>query len=76
MISQLEKYVGQPEIISGVPTSCVAVVDDVATCAYATADHPRDAIHQMQILLNIVEDHGTQHKMEFGTDNCKPSKCS
>ena len=47
----------------------MAVSDDVAPCA--TADHPRDAIHQMQILLNIVEDHVTQLKMKYGTDKCK-----
>ena len=69
MIRQLEKYAGEPDTISGIKTSCVAVADDVAPCA--TADHPRDAIHQMQILLNIVEDHGTQLKMKFGTDKCK-----
>ena len=69
MVSQLEEYANEPDIISGVPTSCVAVADDVAPCS--TADHPRDAIHQMQILLNVVEDHGTQLHMKFGTDKCK-----
>ena len=68
MISQLEKYTGEPDAISGIPTSCVAVADDVAPCA--TADHPRDAIHQMQIMLNVVEDHGTQLHMKGGTESC------
>ena len=71
MVSQLEQYANEPDIISGVPTSCVAVADDVAPCA--TSDHPRDAIHQMQILLNVVEDHGTQLHMKFGTVNFKGS---
>ena len=66
MISQLEQCAKETDIISGVSTTCVAVVDDVAPCA--TADHPRDALHQMQHLLNIVEDHGTQLHMKFGSD--------
>ena len=69
MVSQLEQYASEPDTISGIATSCVAVADDVAPCA--TANHPRDAIHQMQILLNVVEDHGTQLHMKFGTDKCK-----
>ena len=69
MISQLEEFASESDIISGTPTSCVAVADDVATCA--TANHPRDALHQMQILLNVVVDHGTQLHMKFGTDKCK-----
>ena len=68
MVRQLEQYASEPDTISGIATSCVAVADDVAPCA--TANHPRDAIHQMQILLNVVEDHGTLH-MKFGTDKCK-----
>ena len=69
MIHQLEKNAKEPDIISGVSTSCVAVADDVAPCA--TASSPRDAIHQMQLLLNIVEDHGTQLHMKFGSSKCK-----
>ena len=30
-----------------------------------------EALHQMQHLLNIVEDHGTQLHMKFGQDKCK-----
>ena len=69
MISQLEEYASETDIISGTPTSCVAVAEDVAPCA--TANHPRVALHQMQILINVVEDHGTQLHMKFGTDKCK-----
>ena len=69
MIEQLEQCAKEQDIIAGVPTSCVAIADDVAPCA--TASHPRDAIHQMQLLLNIVEDHGTQLHMKFGADKCK-----
>ena len=47
----------------------MAVADDVALCA--TVDHPRDVLHQMQLLLNVVEDHGTQLHMKFGKDKCK-----
>ena len=69
MISQLEKYATEDDQISNVPTSCVAVADDVAPCA--TATQPRDALHQMQLLLNIVEDHGEQLHMKFGANKCK-----
>ena len=69
MIQQLEESATVDDIISGVPTSCVAVADDVAPCA--TASHPRDAVHQMQILLNVVEDHGSQLHMRFGAQKCK-----
>ena len=69
MITQLESCAKESDFISGVPTSSVAVADDVAPCA--TASHPRDAIHQMQLLLNIVEDQGTQLHMKFGAEKCK-----
>ena len=69
MIKQLELAAKEPDFVSGVPTSCVAVADDVAPCA--TASHPRDAIHQMQLLLNTVEDQRTQLHIKFGADKCK-----
>ena len=69
MIKQLELCAKKPDFVSGIPTSCVAIADDVAPCA--TASHPRDAIHQMQLLLNIVEDQGTQLHMKVGADKCK-----
>jgi hypothetical protein len=65
----LKFYNNKLYIISGVATICVAVANDVAPCA--TADHPRDALYQMQHLLNVVEDHGTQLHMKFGSDKCK-----
>jgi hypothetical protein len=37
----------------------VAVADDFSPCA--TANQPSDVIHQMQLLLNVVEDHGTKN---------------
>ena len=69
VIKQLEEAALETGRISGISTSCVAVADDVAPCS--TADHPRDALHSMQLLLNIVEDHGTQLHMKFGKDECK-----
>jgi hypothetical protein len=69
MISQLEDAASPSDRISGVSTSCVAVADDVAPCV--TGDHPREALHQMQHLISIVEDHGTQLHMKFGKEKCK-----
>ena len=69
MIKQLEEEATEDDKISGIPTTCVAVADDVAPCA--TAEHPRDALHSMQHLLNVVEDHGTQLHMRFGKAKCK-----
>ena len=67
MIQQLEEAATESDRISGVSTSCVAVADDVAPSN--TADHPRDALHGMQLLLNIVEDNGKQLHMRFGKTN-------
>ena len=69
MIQQLEKAATEWDIICGISTSCVAVADDVAPCAIAA--NPRDALHQMQHLLSIEKDHGTQLHMKFGHDKCK-----
>ena len=45
----------------------MALADD---CAPTVTDaEPREALHKMQILLNIVEHHGTQLHMEFGEAN-------
>ena len=69
MIKQFE-YAATPLYrISGVSTSCVAVADDVAPCV--TADQPREALHQMQNLISIVEDQGTQLPKKFGKEKCK-----
>ena len=55
--------------MAGHPTSVVALADD---CAPTVTDpEPRDALHKMQILLNIVESHGKQLHMEFGVSKCK-----
>ena len=61
MIQQLEEEATQTNKISFIPTSCVAVADDVVPCT--TAEHPLDALHNMQHLLNVVEDYCKQlHK--------------
>ena len=69
MIKQLEDEAPEIDKISGISTSCVAVADDVAPSA--TGDLPRDVLHNMQHLLYIVEDHGTQLHMKFGKDKCR-----
>ena len=52
-----------------VPTNCVTVADDVAPTV--TGDTGREAVHELQLLLNIVEAHGEQLYMTFGVDKCK-----
>ena len=47
-----EDYIGESE------TNVIAIADDVAPCA--TANSPREALHRMQLLLNIVEDREVQ----------------
>ena len=47
----------------------VAVADDVAHTV--TDGDPRQAIHNLQLLLNITEVHGHQLHMEFGISKCK-----
>jgi hypothetical protein len=69
MIRDLELACTETDLIGGVPTTVVAVADDVAPTT--TADTPREAIHKMQLLLNIVEAHGTQLHMKFGVEKCK-----
>ena len=54
---------------ANLPTNCVTVADDVAPTV--TGDSPREALHKMQILLNIVEAHGEQLFMSFGIEKCK-----
>jgi hypothetical protein len=64
-------YVACPDtdFMAGHPTSVVALADD---CAPTVTDaEPREVLHKMQILLNIVEYHGTQLHMEFGVSKCK-----
>ena len=68
-LQQLEEAATESDRIAGISTSCVAVADDVAPSN--TANHPRDALHGMQLLLNIVEDNGKQLHMQFGKEKCK-----
>jgi hypothetical protein len=69
MVRDLEAACTDTDMIAGHPTSVVALADD---CAPTTTDsEPRDVLHKMQILLNIVECHGSQLHMEFGVSKCK-----
>ena len=69
MIRNIEEACTESDLVSRIPTNCVAVADDVAPTI--TADTPREALHKMQTLLNIVEAHGEQLYMSFGVDKCK-----
>ena len=69
MIKNIEDSCTESDLVSNIPTNCVAVADDVAPTV--TGDTPREALHKMQILLNIVQAHGEQLYMSFGVDNCK-----
>ena len=69
MIQEIEKNGVDDDIIAGTVTNVIAVADDVAPCA--SGKNPREAIHRMQLLLNIVEVHGTQTHMKFGKDKCE-----
>ena len=69
MIKDLEANCNKEDFIAGMPTNVIVIADDVAPCAMA--ESPREVVHRMQLLLNIVEDHGVQNHMEFGTDKCK-----
>ena len=69
MIKDIEEACTQSDMVSNLPTNCVTVADDVAPTV--TGDSPREALHKLQILLNIVEAHGEQLFMSFGVDKCK-----
>ena len=69
MIKEIEEHGVEEDLIAGVVENVIAVADDVAPCS--TGKTPRDAIHSMQLLLNIVEVHGTQNHIKFGKDKCK-----
>ena len=69
MIKDLEANCMKEDFIDGVPTNVTVIADDVAPCAMA--ENPREVVHRMQLLLNIVEVHGVQNHMEFGTEKCK-----
>ena len=55
-------------MMAGHPTSVVALADDIAPTATDSA--PREVLHKMQILLNIVEIHGSQLHMKFDVSKC------
>ena len=69
MLKDLEANTVADDFIANSATNVIAVADDVAPCA--VADNARDAIHRMQLLLNIVEAHGVQNHMEFGKEKCE-----
>ena len=69
MIAELEEHGVKEDIISGAVTNVIAVADDVAPCA--TADTPREVLHRMQTLLNVVEVHWIQNHIELGKDKCE-----
>ena len=69
MVRDLELACPKTDIMAGHTTSVVALADDCAPIV--TDPEPRDALHKMQILLNIVESHGKQLHMEFGVSKCK-----
>ena len=69
MVRDLELACSDTDMMAGHPTSVVALADD---CAPTVTDiEARDALHKMQILLNIVESHGSQLHMEFGASKYK-----
>ena len=69
MIQELEHHSVKEDIIAGSVTNVIAVADDVAPCAIAA--NPREVIHRMQLLLNVVEVHRVQNHMEFGKEKCE-----
>ena len=69
MVKELELACPDTDFIAGHPTSVVALADDLAPTV--TDTDPRNVLHKMQLLLNIVECHGTQLHMEFGVSKCK-----
>ena len=69
MIKDIESACTESDMVSNLPTNCITVADDVAPTV--TGDSPREALHKLQILLNIVEAHGEQLFMSFGIDKCK-----
>ena len=69
MVRELELACPETDFMAGHPTSVVALADD---CAPTVTDaEPREVLHKMQLLLNIVECHGSQLHMEFGVSKCK-----
>ena len=69
MIKDIENACTESDMVENLSTNCVTVADDVAPTV--TGDSPREALHKLQILLNIVEAHGEQLFMSFGVEKCK-----
>ena len=69
MIKDLEGHCMSEDITENRATNVIAIADDVAPCV--TAENPREVLHRMQIMLNIVENHGTQSQIKFGKSKCK-----
>ena len=68
MVRELERACTDTYMMAGHPTSVVALADGAPT---VTDSAPREVLHKMQILINIVETHGSQLHMEFGVSKCK-----
>ena len=68
MVSDLEKNCVDDRM-SGHPSGVVAVANDVAPTSRGT--NPREALHNLQNLLHIVEDWGNQLHIQFGVDKCQ-----
>ena len=67
MVTQLEDNCGLDKM-GGHPTSVVGLADDIAPTSIGA--HPREAIHNLQNLLKIVQDWGEQLHITFGVDKC------
>ena len=67
--SAIKEIEDNADFIAGAVPNVILVADDVVPCA--VVETPREAFHRMQILLNIVEVHGTQNHMEVGKDKCE-----
>ena len=69
MVRDLEQACTNTDMVAGHSTSVVALADDLSPTV--TDSDPRDVLHKMQIMLNIVEIHGSQLHMKFGISKCK-----
>ena len=67
MLKDLESSCGEDRL-AGVPTSVVGLADDTAPTSLGMT--PREAIHNLQPLLYIVENHGRWLHLQFGK-KCK-----
>ena len=69
MVKVLQLTFSERDMLADHPTSVVALADDCAPSA--TDPKPRDVLHKKQILLNIVEIHGSPFHIDFGVSKCK-----